>query len=392
MGILPTTVLTVGGKDMSILRVNDAKCVKWMADTWMSGRSSKRIRKVFSKKIDAENYLRSLGEEKRLGSLYGGMGDFKSTTFREEALNWIEMRSEEFSPGHIMRVKRIMDVLIPRFGAWTMDRFTIQFLNSFRLELKRGGRSHGTVNRWTDVITAILNFSARNKRIPFSPANGFRKFKEVRAGITYWKKEEAQRFLSYADGKYPPGHPNRNIYVIYLVALNTGLRSGEVWGLMPKDLLDDGTLRVERQFDRLEKRLRPTKGKTVRIVPCSGKLREELLEIIRARTLGPEDRLFVSSEGHAIDHDNFAKRAFLKDMKEAGVRLISFHDLRHTALTQMVSLGFDIKTVQEIAGHSDIKTTMNYVHLVADNIKKVPMLFESVLTNPKAPLSLVVLR
>lgn len=77
----------------------------------------------------------------------------------------------------------------------------------------------------------------------------------------------------------------------------------------------------------------------------------------------------------SINHDNFVKRIFRRDLKEWGGKKIRFYDLRHTATTLMIASGIDLKTVQEICGHGDIKTTMNYVHLLSNSIRETARKF-----------------
>ena len=88
-----------------------------------------------------------------------------------------------------------------------------------------------------------------------------------------------------------------------------------------------------------------------------------------------EGTVFQNHAGLPVDHQNFVNRHFHRDVKEWGGTRIRFHDLRHTATTLMIANGVDIKTVKEICGHADISTTMNYVHLVASALDKVPQLF-----------------
>jgi integrase len=92
------------------------------------------------------------------------------------------------------------------------------------------------------------------------------------------------------------------------------------------------------------------------------------------RNLSNDDLFFVTEEGNPVGHDNFQRR-FQKDLELWGGKAIRFHDLRHTAATLLISSGIDLRTVQEIFGHEDITTTMNYTHLIGDNIKKVADLF-----------------
>jgi site-specific recombinase XerD len=72
--------------------------------------------------------------------------------------------------------------------------------------------------------------------------------------------------------------------------------------------------------------------------------------------------------------DKFQK-IFKAALNACGGKVIRFHDMRHTATTILIASGVDLKTVQSICGHEDIKTTMNYVHLIGDRIKEVARTF-----------------
>jgi integrase len=175
--------------------------------------------------------------------------------------------------------------------------------------------------------------------------------------------------------KYPRCLNKRWIYVVYLLALNTGLRAGEIWGLKVKDInLLRKFINIERQLLNKERRLDSTKGKNIRKVPCNSILAEEFKLIIDKRQ-DRESFVFQSSIGTPYTHSNFRYRYFVKDVKEVNVKQIRYHDLRHTALTLMVESGINLNVVQSIAGHTEIKTTMKYVHLLADSIEDVAEVF-----------------
>jgi integrase len=194
--------------------------------------------------------------------------------------------------------------------------------------------------------------------------------------MQFWERDEVSSFLSFANDKYSRDESMRWVYIVYLLALNTGLRAGEIWGLKVKDVsFDRGTIVIERQLLSKERVVAPTKGKNIRKVPCNHLLKDELLSLIENKQLTSGSFLFQSSNNRPIYHSNFRNRFFQLDLRDSGVKCIRFHDLRHTALTLMVESKINLKVVQSIAGHSDIQTTMRYVHLLASNIEEVSEIF-----------------
>jgi integrase len=194
--------------------------------------------------------------------------------------------------------------------------------------------------------------------------------------MLFWNQEQAVSFLSHMNDLYPRGSKSRWIYVVYLTALNTGLRAGEIWGLQVQDISPEGTsLWIRRQYNRVTLDFGPTKGKKARHVPCSEELLQEFRELIKAKSLRPSDTIFQNEKGNPVCHDNFSDRQFAKDIKAWGGKRIRFHDLRHTAATLMIANGVDLKTAKEICGHSDITTTMNYIHLLSGSVANVSKVF-----------------
>ena len=207
--------------------------------------------------------------------------------------------------------------------------------------------------------------------------------------MQFWDRVEAESFLRFANEKYPKDSSERWIYVVYLLALNTGLRAGEIWGLQPRDLISASDMFfIRRQFDRVKKAYGIPKGKKSRHVPCHENLRIEIQNLIDACRTRLDQSIFHGETGLPINHDSFGGNRFDKDVRLWGGRRIRFHDLRHTAATLMIGLGVDLKTVKEIFGHKDIATTMNYAHLLGDNLKQVARTFSvSPSVQPEANLN-----
>jgi integrase len=364
---------------MSIRKIKLNTGDVYEVDLYSDGRGSSRIRRRFKKKIDAHAFIQNYQAEtlqfKRTGQ---SLNLLEEVRFEDEANFWLESSRHHFSPAHLKRVEGILKEIFPRFGHLTLDHFTASYLTMFQKELKSRRQSNSTVNRKIEVITAILNHSVRNRRIPYNPAVGFKKLSGAKEEISFWEQKEAQSFLSFMEARYPLNSAKRWIYVAYLTALNTGLRAGEIWGLKPIDLVEGGdTLFIRRQFNRVTRDFDLIKGKRnsksrslSRHVPCNEYLRDEVLNLINQNQIQNDETIFMTLARTPVDHDKFQK-IFKADLKAWGGKVIRFHDMRHTATTLLIASGVDLKTVQSICGHEDIKTTMNYVHLIGDRIKEV---------------------
>lgn len=346
--------------------------LRWEVRYRESGRDSKRVTRRFSKKIDADTFVALVQREQRQARLEdSGVKTFKPTTFAEEATYWLEQRACEFSPSWRKRIKGILaKELIQRYSKLAPSSFDSELLTAIQMQLSRSGLKPASVCRHLEVIMAILRFSAKRRRIPHIPYVGYEKPRIVTDDKDFWEEDEAQDFLSFVNQKYPAGTKNRWIYVVYLLALNTALRAGEIWGLKPMDVKQNGEiLHIQRQFDRVESTFRPTKGKDNRRVPCNSFLLAELRSVLSETQPDPRLTMFRTKEGNPICHDNFVKRSFNRDVKEWGGKRITFHELRHTAITLMIGKNLDLKTVQEIAGHVHWDTTQGYAHLLAEKIR-----------------------
>lgn len=350
---------------------------KWEVRVYENGRGSKRVCRRFDKKVEAEEWLLEFEKKKSDVARNPFLAvTFENRYFKDEAEYWLIDAETRFSPGHLVKSKATVKEFSAKFKNLAIDQITPEFLTRYQQgELKKGSKP-ATVNRKTEVVTAILNHSAKHRRIPFNPTLGFRKLKNNSKEMEFWDQTEAGAFLKMADDWYPKDKPNRWIYAVYLIALNTGLRAGEIWALRPSDFAEaQHSIIIKRQFNRVSREFGPTKGRKPRAVPCNAALLEEIKELIRKNKVESHETIFRNKKGNPFDHDHFKNRIFAKDIKRWGGRVIRFHDFRHTATTLMIASGVDLKTVKEICGHKDISTTMNYVHLVSGAIEKVAMNF-----------------
>jgi integrase len=348
----------------------------WEVRLYLHGRGGKELRRRFETRRDAEDFVDDLKEQERQMNQTGfSRNCMEETLFEDEALYWLEASRLRFSESHHKRAKGVLAEILPEYGKLPIARFTPSLLVKFQQIQLKQGKTPNTVNRKTEVITAILNHSMRHRRIPYNPSSGFTKLRAETKEMSFWEKHEAVDFLKSMNELHPKESETRWRYLVYLLALNTGMRAGEIWGLFPKDFSRDGhSIFVVRQYNRVNKKFGQTKGKNTRHVPLNDHLKNELYDLIEKDGIGQNEPVFKSEDGPAKNHDSFIHR-FQSDLKAWGGRQIRFHDLRHTATTLMLASGTDLKTVKEVCGHKDISTTMNYIHMLGESVAKLSRTF-----------------
>ncbi len=152
---------------------------------------------------------------------------------------------------------------------------------------------------------------------------------------------------------------------IILAAAMTGLRESELIGLRWRDIdWAAQRIRVRKPYVRGE---HSTDGKselsTRRSVPLATRLARELDGWSRRSPYNAEENLVFAhpTKGTPLDGSKVNKR-FKAASRDAGVRVIKFHDLRHTFATRLAASNTPIRTIQEFLGHADSKTTQIYAH------------------------------
>ncbi|MBP3856662.1 MAG: site-specific integrase, partial [Ruminiclostridium sp.] len=159
------------------------------------------------------------------------------------------------------------------------------------------------------------------------------------------------------------------------VCLYTGIRIGELCAMQWKDIdLEKRTLTVKKTIQRIQtpdntKRTKlvitePKSQSSIRIIPIPECLAEKLGSYV-----GNEDDYILSGTSKPVEPRTMQNR-FARILKNANLPSLHFHSLRHAFATKCIALGFDVKTLSEILGHSSIELTLNrYVHSSMDRKK-----------------------
>lgn len=190
--------------------------------------------------------------------------------------------------------------------------------------------------------------------------------------------------------------------MLYILALGTGLRLGEILALKWTDInfknnyIDinkaiKSTYKIDskgnREFQIIEQQ--PKTKNSIRTVPLNNNL-IELLQQHRKKQMIDRDSnieiyfdnnlVFSTPIGNYLNESN-VRKTFKRILKKCNLKELRFHDLRHTFATRLFENGVPPKTVQTILGHSDISTTLNiYTHVMKDTkdkaIDKLNFLFK----------------
>ncbi len=339
-----------------------------------TGEARTEWRRRFKSKADAQDFIdrHLLEERQQRDELRRNGGDpMKIRTFTDEYENWLATRGCDLSPGWRNNTEMYWRETEARLANLTIAEMTPTVLRNLERSFRETGNSKATVQRKIAWIKGVLNYAVSMERVPYNPIAKFKSAKPDKPNLEFWEKGEAQSFLQFTERKYPRSSVDRWKYLVYLVALNTALRGGELWALRPNALRQSfDVIYVTQQLDILTKEFRGLKGKEARSVPLSREVASELAKWIDDQAIKPDQLLLAPPESSGVDHNNFAKRVFAADLKEWGGRQVKFHGLRHTAATLMLDAQIDIRTVQMILGHKSIETTLRYVHAIGQNVRK----------------------
>jgi len=300
---------------------------------------------------------------------------------------FIKDRYEPWALQHLRRGDVAVARLRADFKKWLDE--PLSSFNSWRIESWRRDRIKEktkpvTVNRQLDTLRACLRKAVEWGVIDKHPMQGVKRLKvdgdervryltadeeaRLRAALAKRdtaKRERRERFNEWREarnrGALPPkpaGYVD-HMHPLVLVALNTGLRRGELFSLRWSDIDLDGAM--------LTVRAAAAKSGDSRRVP----LNAEAQAVLRAwnkqaKPKNVESFVFPGADGERLTNCNKAWAAIVKSAKLINFRL---HDLRHSFASKLVQAGVDLNTVRELMGHADISMTLRYGHLAPENLK-----------------------
>jgi integrase len=257
----------------------------------------------------------------------------------------------------------------PSLGRVGLNKLTPTHVRGLYREKLDSGLAPATVRRIHSTLHKALSLAVSDGIVPRNAAH-VKAPRPAPEEMRPLSEDEARAFLDAAR------QSGERFEALYVLAITTGLRSGELLGLRWDDAdLELGTLRVGRALVREGGRhtLGETKTRrgrrqinlTPRTVNALKKHRKKQLEekMKLAGLYKDHGLIFASGVGTPINPENLVKRSFKPLLKKAGLLEIRFHDLRHTCATLLLNRGVHSKLVQELLGYATIAMTLDtYSH------------------------------
>jgi len=225
-------------------------------------------------------------------------------------------------------------------------------------------KNERSIARLMVCLRTFFKFLLRENLITANPTNSLDGYK-VRMNLpAVLNLEEVERLLSFPVESASDLRDKAVIEMMY----SCGLRASEVCGLKLNQVdLEDELIRV---FG---------KGSKERLIPMGRQAKDllkEYLSLARPKLIkrDPYDQVFLSFQGRPFSRVSLWK-IIKKRALQSGVGRIHPHILRHSFATHLLEGGADLRSVQEMLGHTNISTTQIYTHLNLQHLREVHLKF-----------------
>jgi len=285
----------------------------------------------------------------------------KNKTFEKFAWEWFNTYVKSNNKFSEIRNKKMILInhLIPYFGKTEISKISSLQIEQFKSQKMQSGLSNKSINNLIGVLSKSLRTADDWYDLGKLP-----KMKRLRVAphkYDFLTFDESKTLLSHADGLW---------YEMLLIALQAGLRYGEIRALDWSDI-NWTTRRLTVRRAVFRDVIDSPKSNKERHIPLTFGL-FSLLEKRKKKN----GFIFADEKGRFLE-ENKPRRALARICKRAGLREIGWHVLRHTFASHLVMAGAPLKAIQELLGHSNIQTTMRYAHLSPSALEDAMNLLEA---------------
>lgn len=325
----------------------------WWAD-FRFGRKRYRKRSPENSRAGAAAYEASLKTRLARGEeIDGQKEERKITTFSDFSTKWFDCYVlTNNKPSEQLHKKSALHAhLVPFFGKTPLADISNQQVEEFKAARLRSGSSEKTVNNLIAILAKCLATAVEWELLEKLPR--IKKLKVPPYKFDFLTKDEQEKLIAAAHGVWRE---------MIIFAVDTGVRLGELAALDWVSVnLCKREIAIRKSFT--VKHMLAPKSNRERHIPMTQRVYDML--IAREDKIG----LIFCIEPNRPLLQNRCLNSLLRICQKAGLRPLKWHTLRHTLATRLISNGGSVKAVQELLGHSDIKTTMRYAHLEPNVLK-----------------------
>lgn len=285
-------------------------------------------------------------------------GTKKNITISQIAVEWLKVNQNSFKRSTYQTYECIIGKYIVNSSLDNihLEEVKLSQYVLFSEQLLNNGLAPKTVNDIILILNALLKYASKYFNIEIVVAPYVKELQKEMRVLSISEQNLFEKYL-YKDMD--------NFKFAALISLYTGIRIGELCALQWKDI-NNGTIKIYKTLHRLK----DEKGKSTIFIDSPKTFHSNrtipiplfLNTIIESKRSDYENYV-IANESVKIIEPRLMQIKFKRMTEECGLENVTFHTLRHTFATRCVECGFDIKSLSEILGHSDVKTTLNkYVH------------------------------
>jgi integrase len=252
--------------------------------------------------------------------------------------------------------------ITPFFGRLAVNQITAATVRKWQNEMLKGDYAPTYVKSIHNQLSAIFNYAVRYYGLGVNPCRITGSIgKKDAESMLIWTVDEFKKFIACED--------KAAANLAFEVLFWTGIRSGELLALTPKDILPTKEINIDKTFTRYKGAdvvTEPKTPKSKRVVPIPDFLYEHIHAYLNLlHKPGDDERIFYFTR-------SLLSAEIRRCSKLAGVKQIRTHDLRHSHASFLIEKGYDIFLISERLGHEKVETTMNtYGHLYPGKQKKM---------------------
>jgi integrase len=290
-------------------------------------------------------------------------------TLEEFAPRWVVeyAQANHQKPRGIESKRNILaNHLLPALGQIRLGEIREPDVQALKAALLKAGKSAKTVNNVLSVLNKLLLVAVKWGVIERCPVK-IETLKTSAPPVRFYSFTELNK-LRHAAKRWP------EVLTTVLLAADAGLRRGEIVGLEWGDVnWQTKQLTVQRSDSRRHV-TKPKSGKH-RVIPMTSRLYRALRKIHHSRCKRVLTSPWYASESVS---ESTLRTWLAKAEKAAGLPEVgALHVLRHTFCSHLAMRGVPLSTIQQLAGHSSVSTTMLYVHLLPSEKERAIRLLES---------------